>query len=105
MSGASSGDDSESLPEVPTEVPSDLEEGTASGAGVQGPSGPAATPSASATPSAPVVAADLRAHRLSRRPLLRSNAYPERSQTQKKTRRGAKKEKDTFLAFWFLFIS
>ena len=36
MSGVSSGDDSEPVPEVPTEVPSDLEEDVASGGGVAG---------------------------------------------------------------------
>ena len=49
MSGASSGDDTESVQEVPTEVPSDLEEGYASGEGVQGPQRPAVTPASSAT--------------------------------------------------------
>ena len=39
MSGASSGDDSEPVPEVPTEVPSDLED-VASGEGMPAPSGP-----------------------------------------------------------------
>ena len=52
MSGASSGDDSEPVPEVPTEVPSDLEEDVASGEGVPAPSGPTVTP-----PSVPVEAA------------------------------------------------
>ena len=46
------------VPEVPTEVPSDLEEGTASAAEVQSSSGLAATPTASAA-SAPVVATAL----------------------------------------------
>ena len=55
--GTSSGDDSEPVPEVPTEVPSDLEEDVASGEGVPGPPGPSVTPHSPAMTSAPVVAA------------------------------------------------
>ena len=43
MSGTSSGDDSELEPEVPTEVPSDVEVVAASGDGVPGPPGPTVT--------------------------------------------------------------
>ena len=57
MSGASSGDDSEPVPEVPTEVPSDLEEDVASGEGMPAPSGPTVTPPSPAMTSVPVEAA------------------------------------------------
>ncbi|CAE7721265.1 unnamed protein product, partial [Symbiodinium sp. KB8] len=57
MSGAISGDDSEPVPEVPTEVPSDLEEVVASGEGVPAPSGPTVTPPSPAMTSVPVEAA------------------------------------------------
>ena len=57
MSGTSSGDDSEPVPEVPTEVPSDLEGDVASGDGVPGPPGPTVTPPPPAMTSAPVDAA------------------------------------------------
>ena len=57
MSGASSGDDSELEPEVPMEVPSDLEEDVASGVGVPGPSGPTVTSPSPALSSASVAAA------------------------------------------------
>ena len=57
MSGTSSGDDSEPVPEVPTEVPSDLEGDVASGDGVPGPPGPTVTPPSPAMTSAPVDAA------------------------------------------------
>ena len=57
MSGTSSGDDSEPVPEVPTEVPSDLEGDVASGDGVPGPPGPTANPPSPAMTSAPVDAA------------------------------------------------
>ena len=53
MSGTSSGDDSELEPEVPTEVPSDVEVVAASGDGVPGPPGPTVTPPSPATASAP----------------------------------------------------
>ena len=55
MSGASSGDDSEPVPEVPTEVPSDLDEDVASG---PGPTGPTVTPPSPAMSSTPVLAGD-----------------------------------------------
>ena len=54
MSGASSGDDSELEPEVPTEVPSDVEVVAASGDGVPGPPGPTVTPPTPAMASTPV---------------------------------------------------
>ena len=54
MSGSSSGDDSELEPEVPTEVPSDVEVVAASGDGVPGPPGPTVTPPSPAMASAPV---------------------------------------------------
>ena len=57
MSGTSSGDDSEPVPEVPTEVPSDLEGDVASGDGVPGSPGPTANPPSPAMTSAPVDAA------------------------------------------------
>ena len=57
MSGTSSGDDSEPMPEVPTEVPSDLEGDVASGDGVPGSPGPTANPPSPAMTSAPVDAA------------------------------------------------
>ena len=57
MSGTSSGDDSESVPEVLTEVPSDLEEDVASGEGVPGPPGPTVTPPSPAMTSTPLDAA------------------------------------------------
>ena len=57
MSGSSSGDDSELVPEVPTEIPSDLEGDVASWDGVPGPPGPTATPPSPAMTSAPVDAA------------------------------------------------
>ena len=57
MSGTSSGDDSEPVPEIPTEVPSDLEEDVASGDGVPGPPGPTVTPPSPAMTPAPVEAA------------------------------------------------
>ena len=56
MSGSGSGDDSELEPEVPTEVPSDVEVVAASGEGVPGPLGPTVTPPSSAM--APVPAAE-----------------------------------------------
>ena len=56
MSGTSSGDDSELEPEVPTEVPSDVEVGTASGDGVPGYPGSTATPPSPATVTAPAAA-------------------------------------------------
>ena len=55
MSGTSSGDDSELEPEVPTEVPSDVEVVAASGDGVRGPPGPAVTSPSPAMASAPAV--------------------------------------------------
>ena len=55
MSGTSSGDDSELEPEVPTEVPSDVEVVAASGDGVPGPPGPAVTSPSPAMASAPAV--------------------------------------------------
>ena len=57
MSGTSSGHDSEPVPEVPTEVPSDLEEDVASGEGVPGPPGPTVTPPSPTMTSTPVDAA------------------------------------------------
>ena len=55
MSGASSEDDSELEPEVPTEVPSDVEVVAASGDGVPGPPGPAVTSPSPAMASASAV--------------------------------------------------
>ena len=55
MSGTSSGDDSELEPEVPTEVPSDVEVVAASGDGVPGPPGPAVASPSPAMASAPAV--------------------------------------------------
>ena len=57
MSGTSSGDDSELEPEVPTEVPSDVEIVTASGNGVPGPPGPTATPPSPTMAEAPAAEA------------------------------------------------
>ena len=57
MSGSSSGDDSELEPEVPTEVPSDVEVVAASGEGVPGPPGPTVTPPSSAMAPAPAAEA------------------------------------------------
>ena len=57
MSGSSSGDDSELEPEVPTEVPSDVEVVAASGEGVPGPPGPTVTPPSSAVAPAPAAEA------------------------------------------------
>ena len=56
MSGTSSGDDSELEPEVPTEVPSDVEVVAASGDGVPGPPGPTVTPPSPAMASTPAAA-------------------------------------------------
>ena len=55
MSGTSSGDGSELEPEVPTEVPSDVEVVAASGDGVPGPPGPTVTSPSPAMASAPAV--------------------------------------------------
>ena len=57
MSGTSSGGDSELEPEVPTEVPSDVEVEAASGDGVPGPPGPTATPPSPAMAWAPAAEA------------------------------------------------
>ena len=69
MSGASSGDDSELEPEVPTEVPSDVEVVAAGG-----PLGPTVTPPSPAMASTPRPRSFPTPLRLSRRPLLESNA-------------------------------
>ena len=79
MSGTSSADDSELEPEVPTEVPSDVEVVAASGDGVPGPPGPAVTSPSPAMASAPAVEffpdTFLTLLRPSRRPSLGSNAW------------------------------
>ena len=54
MSGASSGDDSELEPEVPTEVPSHVEVVAANGDGVPRPPGPTVTPPSPAMASTPL---------------------------------------------------
>ena len=74
MSETSSGDDSELEPEVPTEVPSDVEVVAASGEGVPGPPGPTVAPPSPAMASAPAVEVFPDTPSAEPKPLLESNA-------------------------------